>query len=592
MKTLILDTECYRNFYLIAFKDVDTGKKVYLERSYNKDFDKDAVRNTLRNNRIISFNGNNYDIVTLSYALKEGVTTSDLKDVSDAIIRNNMKPWVLEGKYGFRLLNLKNHIDIIEVAPGKTSLKTYGGRLHSPKMQDLPIEPDTILSEQQMREITEYCGNDLDVTEVLYRKLIPQIELRESLGKESKLDLRSKSDAQIAEAVIQLELTKTTGKKPEKINFDSLTSFRYKAPSFIKFETDNLKSLLTKLEKTDFYISDGGKLLTPDWMRNELVDVGGNKYQIGSGGLHSTEANQTYQADRKMTIIDRDVVSYYPAIILNCRLFPKHLGEGFLKVYKNIVDRRIAAKRSGDKVTADSLKITVNGTFGKLGSKYSFLFSPDLLIQTTVTGQLALLMVIERLTLAGFRVISANTDGVVTYLDRERKDEFDRIFDEFELDTGFETESTEYNGLFSRDVNNYIATKTDDGHKTKGIFVPPGLQKNPTNEVCSDAVVAFLKHGIDVADYIRAEPNITKFLNVRNVRGGAVKDGEYLGKVVRWYYSTKTKSNICYKVNGNKVPRSEGAMPMMQLTNSIPSDLDYEWYIREARSLLSDVGYI
>ena len=36
-----------------------------------------------------------------------------------------------------------------------------------------------------------------------------------------------------------------------------------------------------------------------------------------------------------------------------------------------------------------------------------------MLIQTTVTGQLALLMLIENIELAGFTVVSANTDGIV-----------------------------------------------------------------------------------------------------------------------------------------------------------------------------------
>ena len=72
-----------------------------------------------------------------------------------------------------------------------------------------------------------------------------------------------------------------------------------------------------------------------------------------------------------------------------------------MNIYQSIVKRRLEAKAKGDTVTADSLKITVNGSFGKFGSKYSFLYSPDLLINTTLTGQLTLLMLIEMITLAG-----------------------------------------------------------------------------------------------------------------------------------------------------------------------------------------------
>ena len=55
----------------------------------------------------------------------------------------------------------------------------------------------------------------------------------------------------------------------------------------------------------------------------------------------------------------------------------------------------------------------LNGTFGKTGSPYSVLFAPEMMIQTTITGQLALLMLIEHLETASISVISANTDGIV-----------------------------------------------------------------------------------------------------------------------------------------------------------------------------------
>ncbi|KKS65278.1 MAG: hypothetical protein UV34_C0020G0001, partial [Parcubacteria group bacterium GW2011_GWB1_42_6] len=43
------------------------------------------------------------------------------------------------------------------------------------------------------------------------------------------------------------------------------------------------------------------------------------------------------------------------------------------------------------------------------------------MIQVTITGQLALLMLIERLELCGVPVISANTDGLVVECPRDRR---------------------------------------------------------------------------------------------------------------------------------------------------------------------------
>ena len=116
---------------------------------------------------------------------------------------------------------------------------------------------------------------------------------------------------------------------------------------------------------------------------------------MGIGGLHSCEKSQYVVADENTVLRDADVSSYYPSIILQQKLSPKAMGKDFITIYQSIVSRRIEAKHRGDKVTADTLKICVNGSFGKLGSKYSALYAPELLIQTTLTGQLALLMLIE-----------------------------------------------------------------------------------------------------------------------------------------------------------------------------------------------------
>ena len=269
------------------------------------------------------------------------------------------------------------------------------------------------------------------------------------------------------------------------------------------------------------------------------------------------------------------------------------MGASFTSVYRGIVKRRLDAKHSGDKVTADSLKITINGSFGKFGSKWSKLYSPDLLIQTTITGQLALLMLIEDLEgyeFGGISVVSANTDGIVIKCRRDRADVMQAIVAAWEKRTGFETEETPYTAIYSRDVNNYIALKPDGGHKLKGAYANVALAKNPSNEICNEAAVKWLKTGAPIEQTIRACRDIRKFVTIRQVKGGAVKGDRYLGKAVRWYYSTSASGAIHYQVNGYTVARTEGAMPLMDLPAEFPEDVNYQWYIDETASILQDVG--
>ena len=249
---------------------------------------------------------------------------------------------------------------------------------------------------------------------------------------------------------------------------------------------------------------------------------------------------------------------------------------------------------------AASGKISSNGSYGKMGNKWSVLYSPELIIQTTLTGQLSLLMLIEMLEDAGISVISANTDGIAIKCERVRESECMNIIATWEKITKFTIETTDYSSLHSANVNNYVAVKTDGTVKTKGWFAideSTVIQKNPTNMVAVDAVIGYLTEGLMPEDTIAGCKDVRRFVTIRKVEGGGMTNsGEYLGRAVRWYYANPDKNDliggreILYKKNGNRVARSEGAKPLMELPDALPDDVDTSWYVREAYSMLRDVG--
>lgn len=242
--------------------------------------------------------------------------------------------------------------------------------------------------------------------------------------------------------------------------------------------------------------------------------------------------------------------------------------------------------------TASGLKISSNGTFGKLGSPYSCLYSPALLIQVTVTGQLALLMLIEALEAEGIRVVSANTDGVTVWCPVKLQPMLDLIVWDWEHHTGFVTEEVRYRALYSRDISNYVAVKMTDGeYKAKGVFATTSLNKNPQNEIIADAVIAYLVRGTPVADTVCGCQDIRKFISVRTVNGGAVAaNGVHLGRVARWYHSTQVDGAISYAINGYKVPLTDRGRAVPTLPDHIPDDLDRERYVGQALDALRSLG--
>lgn len=618
----VFDVECYRNFFYVAFKCLANGKFVAFEQSPDQTFNPNKLLWMLWRFCIVGFNSRNYDVPMLTLAAK-GATCDELKEASDFIIKGNNTPWNFEKEYKVQIQQY-NHIDLIEVAPLQGSLKLYAGRLHCETMQDLPFPEDHILSAEDAEVVRPYCCNDLANTELLFNELAPELQLRTEMSEEYGVDLRSKSDAQVAEAVINSELQKVLGYYPRKPKFDDSLVLQYNVPDFISYKSPELQKMLEVVRETRFYLDGMGSPIMPPTLEKMLVRIGGSVYKMGMGGLHSQEKKVSYRATEDIIIADNDVASFYPRIILNQGLFPPHLGEAFLQVYNKIVETRIhakgeaaKAKKAGDrqaakrwKTIADSLKITINGSFGKLGNKYSTLYAPQLMLQVTITGQLVLLMLIEMLEDAGIQCISGNTDGVVSMYHKDRHEEVRSIIKQWEAATNFETEETRYSGVFSRDVNSYVAIKEDGGDpearffdeqlgcKTKGAFCERGsalnsiLSKNPEALICSDAVIAYLKNGTPVEKTIKNCKDVRRFVSVRNVKGGGEKNGVYLGKVVRWYYPKGEVGHISYLGSGNKVSKSDGARPLMDLPAEFPEDVNYDWYIKAATDMLYDCGGI
>lgn len=647
----VFDIECVVDYFLIYFKDIATGRKKYFELFQSRPLDRAGLIRVLRNFTLIGYNSLDYDIPMLKAALKQGTTNAQLKQINDAIINRRLRYWQTEREFNLPKIDWLDHIDLIEPAPSvNVSLKLYGGRLGSKRIQDLPFDPDDRMfdgTEGKREETIRYCENDLDTTIDLYKHIEPQLDLRAAMSDQYKVDVRSKSDAQIAEAVIRSELERVRGYGGEKPEYPLDYSFNYDAPDFLEYQTERMREVFGIVRNATFKLkkkrvkedddaaddpSDGSGgvkikvsgIEMPSEIKGLRIRMGESTYKMGIGGLHSMEKRSCHLADDDYVYVDADVGAFYPAIKLVCNLYPEHLGHDYIDIYRSIRERRMAAKKAKDKVTDMTLKIVLNGAFGKLGSKYSFLYSPKLMLQVTLTGQLVLLMLIEQLEDGGFSVVSANTDGIVTRVHRTRVDDYKLIIRDWEKRTGFEMEFAIYSALYSASVNSYLAIKPkfddepdlhrelfphmdDDalrkefkgGVKQKGLYAFVGskgspAEKNPKNYVCIDAVIAYLTKATPIEETIEWCPDVRRFLSVQRVRGGAEFEGQFLGKVARWYRSRKSRSCIRYATGdkkGDKVSMSDNARPMMELTG-LPSDLDYDWYIGVSRKMLGELGVL
>lgn len=347
------DIECYRNYWLLKFRfagqkqalgfDIRNGQCLSYQQI-------SQIQQLFAANTTVSFNGNHYDVWVLSAALS-GASTDTLKVISDKIIVEQIAGWKLD----LPRWEPADHIDLKEVCPGLGSLKLYAARIHSKSIRDLPYDPDIILTDEQIAELGIYCENDLDDLEDLWNELAPQVHLREMLSKRYGMDLRSKSDAQLAEAVLKQRCEQALGRKIYKPDIDWGLQFKFQMPQFISYQLPQLQHVKRLVEAATFGISrkpskkrPGDETVSVD-MPPELeglsVGIGNGIYRMGIGGLHSSEKCVAHKAENGIVLRDRDVASYYPSLILNSGKWPAALGGAFAQQYSAIKADRLKAKR-------------------------------------------------------------------------------------------------------------------------------------------------------------------------------------------------------------------------------------------------------
>ena len=588
-----LDTECYPNYFLIVLKSLD-GQLLEFEYDQENCFDKTQLVKILSHDLTIGFNSRFYDIPMIMRFIKENdkPNNEQLKKLSDELISSDNSFDIISS--GFLWKPKKwNHIDIIRVLPDKCSLKMYGARIHTGKLQDLPYDPSKVLTREEKNILKAYCINDVDITRDLYLQIQDELRIRYDVGinlyktlplglqeKYSKtfgVDCRSMSDADIAEIYFKLKFNDVSIPKEQPL------SFKYKPPHYLYYDSESINNILREI--TGFEFTDRTNLKKDVSFVGKEIKTKTNSFTIGIGGLHSKEESVAVIKTNDEFLIDVDVTSYYPSIIINNGIYPNNIGKEFLELYKSLRDRRLQIK---DKTSTPSkfYKIVLNGTFGRLGYKKSILYDLEKMIQTTITGQLFLLMLVEELEQYDFEIISGNTDGLTVKGNLKYINKFNEILERWEFITGFELEKTYYDRIYIRDVNNYIAVKSDGGVKTKGFLSMNDLSRNAHLGIVKKAVKNYLTNEYPIENTIR-NGSKEDYVLTKKTKFGANFRGEYLGKVVRWYY--RTDGDYILNMKGHKVPDANGAYPIMNLDDEMVN-IDYSRYYQETIKTLSSLG--
>ena len=627
---LVYDIEVFQNIFHCAIKDTETGKITLfeisnrknqlqelveffkefenVEGSWNNSYTTDYQFNT--NKIFAGYNNIHYDNPIINYIIDYYNVMKDKTYIEICKSIFNLSKTILNSKEGeegiwkkWKYQQWFESFDILTMLYStqlRVGLKEMQVTMQYPNVQEFVYDWDIPLVESKFDEMIQYNINDVESTSELLDRCKKAVELRIAIEDEYGVRVLSKDGVNIGMKIITQKYLEKTGQTWWDIK--DLRSPMDKIPlkdvilPFVKYDSPILKDMLDTLKKQT--VSPGRKGYEYKFIFNNL------RYTIGVGGIHSVNDPEIIIPKEDEYLIDCDVASLYPSMLIQHKFYPKHLGPEFLEVYSKIREERIEAKHNGNKVKNETLKLALNGLSGNLQNEHNFCYSPFAVMQIRVNGQLLLLMLAEKLVEIGCKIIQANTDGLFLICKKNKYEEYQKVCKEWEKLTKLELEEDRFEAMYQYAINDYIAVKegyhkTKDKKliKTKGMFITEVLLgKGLSPKIIPEAIINYFVDNIPVEETIKNCKDIRKFLKAEKT--GKQWTVEYNDKIQQrinrfyvsnnGYYLWKFKTDSGVKEYQNMLKGYA-----ITLHNTFYSDEDLQWKYAQGETFESiyDINY-
>lgn len=433
----------------------------------------------------------------------------------------------------------------------RVGLKEIQVTMQYPNVQEFVCDWTKPLPLEDFDSMIDYNINDIESTSELLNRCKKDVDLRIAIEDEYGVRVLSKDGVNIGMKILTQKYLEKTGLTWQDIKDlrspMSVIPLKDVILPFIKYDSPILQRVLDDMKNQ--IVSPGRKGYENKFVFNNL------RYSVGVGGIHSVNSPEIIIPRDDEMLIDIDVASLYPSMLIEYEFYPKHLGKEFLEVYKQIKDERIEAKHNGDKVKNETLKLALNGLSGNLQNEHNFCYSPFAVMQIRINGQLLLLMLAEKLTQIGCRIVQANTDGLFVLLKKDVYSKVNSICREWEQLTKLTLEEDRFKAMYQYAINDYFAITEDNKVKEKGMFITAvKLGKGLTPKIIPKAVISFFKDGIPVEDTIKNCTDIRDFL--MSEKTGKQWHVEYMNeeqqRTNRFYASTNGGYLWKWKDTGHK----------------------------------------
>lgn len=465
----------------------------------------------------------------------------------------------------------------------RVGLKEIQVTMQYPNVQEFVCDWTKPLPLEDFDSMIDYNINDIESTSELLNRCKKDVDLRIAIEDEYGVRVLSKDGVNIGMKILTQKYLEKTGLTWQDIKDlrspMSVIPLKDVILPFIKYDSPILQRVLDDMKNQ--IVSPGRKGYENKFVFNNL------RYSVGVGGIHSVNSPEIIIPRDDEMLIDIDVASLYPSMLIEYEFYPKHLGKEFLEVYKQIKDERIEAKHNGDKVKNETLKLALNGLSGNLQNEHNFCYNPFAVMQIRINGQLLLLMLAEKLTQIGCRIVQANTDGLFVLLKKDAYSKVNSICREWEQLTKLTLEEDRFKAMYQYAINDYFAITEDNKVKEKGMFITAvKLGKGLTPKIIPKAVISFFKDGIPVEDTIKNCTDIRDFL--MSEKTGKQWHVEYMNeeqqRTNRFYASTNGGYLWKWKDTGHK----EGEI--ITYTEPYVGERKYKASARQYQNMLTASG--
>ena len=559
---LVYDIESFPNLFTCSILNSENNKLITYEISEDKnDLGKIVALFQLKEFYFCGFNNKSYDDVLINYLI---IRFDDLrykpifeitwliKSMSDKIIKEPVANWV-DYKHAY----LFNSFDLMTMsfsAKNRVGLKELEVTMGFPNVMEYEGDFSKNVPKELKDKVIEYNQNDVLATGGLLNLKKNDIELRLKLNEKYKINVLSKDNVNMGMEILKKEYLEKTNKTWDDIKDlktpCQLVAFKNIIFDFIQYTTPPLQKLLEKLKKIS--IDPNNK----DF--REVFEIGGVVHNISLGGLHSINNAEIIIPNEDELLLDYDVNSYYPSCLIANKLYPKHLGEEFIGIYKNIIDERLKAKKDKNSFLADDFKYAINGLSGNLQSQYSWTYDPELVVKLRINCQLMILMLIEKFDLLGAEIVQSNTDGILIKIKKSLLPEIEKAKDEWCKLTKLSMSKEEFERFYQYDVNNYIGvkkgfkeTKDPELIKKKGFFVDEtNLGKGMSPKVIAKSLINYFVYNISPEETLKEDKDIKDYLTYQRVSRDFIVEynGEKALHINRFYMSINGGILIKYKM--------------------------------------------